>query len=148
MSSGKEYNFVWMMIYYPLVVLMLFINCFSDSDPAYIGELSKEDVIWTDDIDHEDRFLMANDCVCPSQNPSPEEKASFPSRLVYQWFDAMIWKGYKKPLEGKDLCDMNFDDKARNVVPRFDKHWEKSLRKKTKYEPSTLVFRLIYLSIQ
>lgn len=121
------------MVYYPLVVVMLFINCFSDADPSHIGEMSKDGVSWerTTSIWLE-WWVINGQMISSRQNPSPEEKASFPSRLVYQWFDAMIWKGYKKPLEGKDLVDMNFDDKAKNVVPRFDKHWEKSLQKKTK----------------
>lgn len=44
----------------------------------------------------------------------------------------MAWRGYKKPLETADLWDLNTKDKSRSVVPRFDKHWEKSLSKHAK----------------
>lgn len=64
-----------------------------------------------------------------SQNPSPEESSSFLSLITYFWFDTMAWKGYKKPLEASDLWDLNARDKSKSVVPRFDKHWENSLKK-------------------
>jgi ATP-binding cassette, subfamily C (CFTR/MRP), member 1 len=41
----------------------------------------------------------------------------------------MAWKGYKKPLETKDLWDLNDEDKSRAVVPTFDKFWSAKLRK-------------------
>ncbi len=45
MSKEEEYPFVWEMIYYPLVVAMLFINCFADKEPLYMEGESKSDVI-------------------------------------------------------------------------------------------------------
>lgn len=54
------------------------------------------------------------------------------SIVTYSWFDPLIWKGYKKPLESKNLWDLNQKDKSRAVVPRFDKHWEYSLKKAAK----------------
>ena len=43
LSHEEEYPFVWAMIYYPLVVVMFFINCFADVAPHYDGE-EKSDV--------------------------------------------------------------------------------------------------------
>ena len=43
LSHEEEYPFVWAMIYYPLVVVMFFINCFADVAPRHDGE-EKSDV--------------------------------------------------------------------------------------------------------
>jgi len=56
-------------------------------------------------------------------------KASYPSRILFTWFDVLAWTGYNRPLETKDLWNMNYDDSSREVVPVFDKHWERSLIK-------------------
>ncbi|KAL1454350.1 hypothetical protein WDU94_010619, partial [Cyamophila willieti] len=63
------------------------------------------------------------------QKPSPEYRASFPSKLIFAWFDRTAWLGYKKPLEAKDLFDLNHEDMSREVVSVFDRHWKESLRK-------------------
>jgi len=108
MSQEEEFPFVWNMIYFPLVFGMFVLNFISDAAPKYVeGEIK-------------------------SDNPSPELSASFPSRMIYHWFNALAWKGYKKPLEYPDLWNLNPRDTSRQVVPRFDYHWEKSLSKKMK----------------
>lgn len=56
-------------------------------------------------------------------------KASYPSRVLFSWFDSLAWTGYRRPLETKDLWNMNYEDSSREVVPVFDKHWERSLIK-------------------
>lgn len=44
MSNEEEYPFVWEMIYYPLVLAMIFINCFADKEPIYTEGHSKSEV--------------------------------------------------------------------------------------------------------
>jgi len=106
MSEEETFPFVWDMIYFPLVVAMLFLNFFSDKEPQYVeGEVKCD-------------------------NPSPEGAASFASLMIYHWFNPLAWKGYKRPLEFKDLWDLNPRDKSKQVVPRFDLHWEHSLSKR------------------
>lgn len=56
-------------------------------------------------------------------------KASYPSRVLFSWFNALAWTGYRRPLETSDLWNMNYEDSSREVVPIFDKHWERSLIK-------------------
>jgi hypothetical protein len=45
MDSLETYPFVWEMVYYPLVVAMLFINCFADKEPMYMEGEGKSEVI-------------------------------------------------------------------------------------------------------
>ena len=91
---------------------MLVINCFSDKEPDYVEGERK------------------------SNRSSPEESASFISRMVYQWFDGMAWKGYHNPLEMTDLWDLSKDNKARTVVDKFEKYWQKAVSKRMLSKPS------------
>lgn len=45
----------------------------------------------------------------------------------------MAWRGFRNPLETKDLWSMNPEDTCQEVVPLFDKYWEKTLQKTAKY---------------
>lgn len=44
MSKEEEFPFVWAMVYYPLVIGMLIINCFADKPPRYSHDGEKSDV--------------------------------------------------------------------------------------------------------
>ncbi len=41
----------------------------------------------------------------------------------------MAWKGYRNPLEQKDLWDMNPEDTSKEVMPLFAKYWNQSVAK-------------------
>nr|QST14985.1 ABCC1-1 protein [Diaphanosoma celebensis] len=114
MSDEEEFPFVWMMVYYPLVLLMLFLTCFAEPEPEYRYGFEK------------------------TNKPSPEEGSSFLNRMFFQWFDVMAWRGYRKPLQMEDLWDLNSRNKSRWVVPRFDKMFEKGLRKRDKKNQASI----------
>ncbi|CAH1713407.1 multidrug resistance-associated protein 1 isoform X3 [Aphis gossypii] len=101
---SEKYQLISYMVYYPLVLIQFVLNFFADSDPRLSD-------------------------YAPVEKPCPEMKASYPSRILFTWFDALAWTGYNRPLETKDLWNMNYDDSSREVVPVFDKHWERSLIK-------------------
>ncbi|XP_048522371.1 multidrug resistance-associated protein 1 isoform X2 [Dendroctonus ponderosae] len=63
------------------------------------------------------------------QNECPEDGAGFLSRMLFSWFDTLTWKGFKNPLEMKDLWDLNPADSAAEIVPIFEKHWQNTLSK-------------------
>ncbi|XP_049823783.1 multidrug resistance-associated protein 1 isoform X8 [Aethina tumida] len=92
------------MIYYPLVLAMLLLNCLADKSPKHTQYAKLE-------------------------KPCPEEGASFLSKLFFSWFDSLAWLGFKKPLEAEDLWDMNPQDSAKEVVQLFEKHWNMTLQK-------------------
>ncbi|XP_072401346.1 multidrug resistance-associated protein 1 isoform X12 [Diabrotica undecimpunctata] len=105
------YFYTSYLIYFPLVVLMFLLNCFADKAPL------------------ERKYPQ-------SKNPSPEESASFLSRLLFAWFDPLAWKGFKKPLETKDLWDINVEDSSRELVPVFEKYWSQTLKKAESASPT------------
>jgi len=77
----------------------------------------------------------------PVERPCPEQRASFLSKLFFSWFDALAWKGFRKPLEVKDLWNMNPEDTAREIVPVFDKHWNETLHKASNVPSPKASFR-------
>jgi hypothetical protein len=44
----------------------------------------------------------------------------------------MIIKGYKKPLDRKDLWSLNPSDQAKSIVPLFEEKWNKEMKKSHK----------------
>ncbi|KAJ7984782.1 hypothetical protein DPEC_G00358350 [Dallia pectoralis] len=57
-------------------------------------------------------------------NPCPETTAGFLSTVTFWWFTSMAIKGYKNPLEAKDLWSLNKKDSSEEVVPKLLREWE------------------------
>ncbi|XP_072313058.1 ATP-binding cassette sub-family C member 3 isoform X4 [Eucyclogobius newberryi] len=73
--------------------------------------------------------------VVTDPNPCPESTAGFLSTITFWWFTSLAIKGYKKPLEAKDLWSLNQRDSSINMVPKLLKEWDKELAK-TKSVPN------------
>ncbi|XP_064490303.1 multidrug resistance-associated protein 1-like isoform X2 [Ornithodoros turicata] len=101
---GQGFFFGAYMAYYPLVLVQLVLNCFSDAKPMYRQHAAP-----------------------PGGKESPESGASFLSKLLFSWIYPLIIKGYKKPLENTDLWALGRGDCTENVVPRFDKFWHREV---------------------
>ncbi|XP_041631913.1 multidrug resistance-associated protein 1 isoform X1 [Drosophila kikkawai] len=112
--SWEEYQFASFFIFFTFSCLMLILNCFADGLPRQTKYQRGE-------------------------NEIPELSASFLSRITYQWFDKMALKGYRNPLEEKDLWDLRPQDSCSEVMPIFAHHWNQNVRKnyrsKTRVEP-------------
>ncbi|RZC38992.1 multidrug resistance-associated protein 1 [Asbolus verrucosus] len=107
----SSYSYISYLIYYPIILVMLFLNCFADYPPRR-SEYPK------------------------LQNPCPEENSSFLSRLLFSWFDPLAWRGFRRPLVDSDLWDLKHEDSAAEVVPMFEKHWRKVLLKSERNSPT------------
>ncbi|OAD61579.1 Multidrug resistance-associated protein 1 [Eufriesea mexicana] len=115
-KNEVTYSFVSYMIYYPIVILLFLLNFLVDAEPKY-SEYPRV------------------------EKPCPEQRSSFPAKLFFTWFDSMAWKGFKKPLEAIDLWSMNPEDTAREIVPKFDKYWNKNLQKSNNLQNTKASFR-------
>ncbi|XP_048480556.1 multidrug resistance-associated protein 1 isoform X3 [Plutella xylostella] len=110
LHNGKEedenirYNFISYMIYFPLVVLMFVLNCFAD--------------------------LPASPTKFDNLRMCPENAAGFPSRLTFSWFDPLAITGFRKSLVESDLWALNPQDSSSEIVPKFEKFWQRTLRKR------------------
>ena len=57
-------------------------------------------------------------------NPCPKRSASFPSRILFVWFDDLIRQGWRKPLLNSDLWSLNPEDTLAEIVPPFERKLE------------------------
>lgn len=97
-NSYAEYDFWSYFIFYIVSLGVWFLNCYADRDPM------------------QTKFQE-------SQNPYPEDRASFLSRLSFTWFDSIAWTGYRRPLEKADLWDINPKDSSKEIRPLFAQYW-------------------------
>uniref|UniRef100_A0A3Q3WCA4 Uncharacterized protein n=1 Tax=Mola mola TaxID=94237 RepID=A0A3Q3WCA4_MOLML len=93
-------RFTTFYFYFGLVVCELILCCFNEKPP-----------------------LFSN--VDTDPNPCPEGTAGFLSTITFWWFTSMAIKGYKMPLEAKDLWSLNQRDSSKVMVPNLLKEWEK-----------------------
>ncbi|XP_068237783.1 multidrug resistance-associated protein 1-like isoform X4 [Palaemon carinicauda] len=100
------------MVYFPVTVIMLLLNCVGDAEPKYI---------------HYNR----------GEHPSPEPNSSFLNRVVFAWLDKLIWKGYRKPLQRKDLWNLTYENASEYVVSVWNKNYLRSRAKAEKKVAST-----------
>nr|XP_020658695.1 canalicular multispecific organic anion transporter 1 isoform X1 [Pogona vitticeps] len=60
---------------------------------------------------------------------NPEVTASVLSFLTFHWYNSMVVKGYRKPLEMDDVWDLRDADKTEKIFGTFDKHMKSGVRK-------------------
>ncbi|XP_063974580.1 multidrug resistance-associated protein 1 isoform X9 [Diachasmimorpha longicaudata] len=115
-DQEDSYARISYVIYYPVVLVLFLLNFLVDDKPKF-SEYAEVD------------------------KPCPEQSASYPSRMTFAWFDALAWRGFKKPLETSDLWSMNPEDTAMEIVPKFDKYWNKTLKKYDSNQSAKASFR-------
>uniref|UniRef100_A0A671LIK8 Canalicular multispecific organic anion transporter 2-like n=1 Tax=Sinocyclocheilus anshuiensis TaxID=1608454 RepID=A0A671LIK8_9TELE len=91
--------FTMFYIYFGLILLQLILSCFNEKPPLFSS-------------------------VVTDPNVCPETTAGFLSKMTFWWFTSMAIKGYKSPLENKDLWSLNKHDSSELVVPNLLNEWE------------------------
>ncbi|XP_047464662.1 ATP-binding cassette sub-family C member 3 isoform X2 [Mugil cephalus] len=107
---ADKLRFTTFYFYFGLILCELILCCFNEKPPLFSNAVS----------DH---------------NPCPENTAGFLSTMTFWWFTTMAIKGYKKPLEAKDLWSLNERDSSKVMVPKLLREWEKE-QAKSKSEQS------------
>uniref|UniRef100_A0A3Q2E358 ATP binding cassette subfamily C member 3 n=1 Tax=Cyprinodon variegatus TaxID=28743 RepID=A0A3Q2E358_CYPVA len=97
-------RFTTFYIYFGLILFELILCCFNEKPP-----------------------LFSN--VVTDPNPCPETTAGFLSTVTFWWFTSLAIKGYKRPLESKDLWSLNKRDSSEEMVPKLLKEWDKEQAK-------------------
>ncbi|XP_050979758.1 ATP-binding cassette sub-family C member 3 isoform X1 [Labeo rohita] len=92
-------RFTTFYIYFGLTLLQLILSCFNEKPPLF-------------------------STVVTDPNACPEITAGFISKMTFWWFTGMAIKGYKSPLENKDLWSLNKHDSSELVVPNLLNEWE------------------------
>ncbi|XP_048027587.1 ATP-binding cassette sub-family C member 3 isoform X4 [Megalobrama amblycephala] len=96
---GDKLRFTTFYIYFGLTLLELILSCFNEKPPLFSS-------------------------VATDPNVCPETTAGFLSKMTFWWFTSMAIKGYKSPLENKDLWSLNKQDSSELVVPNLLNEWE------------------------
>ncbi|KAG7491793.1 hypothetical protein MATL_G00007720 [Megalops atlanticus] len=97
-------RFTTFYLYFALILAELILSCFNERPPLFSS-------------------------VVTDPNPCPESTAGFLSTMTFWWFTSMAIKGYKKPLEHKDLWSLNKQDSSEVVVPKLLMKWEEEKAK-------------------
>lgn len=100
--TWSDYKAFSYMAYFPLVFFVFLANCFSDREQVKLLK---------------------------TKNPSPELGASFIRRVMFQFYDIFMWRGFRRTVEEEHVWDLMDDDMAQNINPDFDKYWGESLIK-------------------
>uniref|UniRef100_A0A4W5REH7 ABC-type glutathione-S-conjugate transporter n=1 Tax=Hucho hucho TaxID=62062 RepID=A0A4W5REH7_9TELE len=87
-------RFITFYLYFSLVLSQLILSCFKEKPSLF------------------------------SNNPCPQSTAGFLSTMTFWWFTSMAIKGYKNPLEAKDLWSLNKKDSSEEVVPKLLREWD------------------------
>nr|XP_042132641.1 ATP-binding cassette sub-family C member 6 isoform X1 [Peromyscus maniculatus bairdii] len=61
-------------------------------------------------------------------NPCPETEASFPSKAMFWWASGLLWRGYRKLLEPKDLWSLGRENSSEELVSQLEREWRKDCR--------------------
>ncbi|XP_066054315.1 multidrug resistance-associated protein 1 isoform X3 [Chamaea fasciata] len=101
-------------IYFVLVLVELILCCFPEQPPLFSETVN-------------------------DPNPCPEFSASFLSRITFWWISGLMIRGYRSPLEAKDLWSLNKEDKSEEVVPGLARNWAKEWSK-TKRQPVNMLY--------
>ncbi|XP_041078301.1 ATP-binding cassette sub-family C member 3-like isoform X2 [Polyodon spathula] len=96
---SDQLRFTTFYIYFGLLLFQLILSCFNEKPPLFSS-------------------------IVTDSNPCPESTAGFLSTMTFWWFTSMAVKGYKNPLEEKDLWSLNKKDTSEIVVPTLLKNWE------------------------
>ncbi|XP_067238284.1 multidrug resistance-associated protein 1 isoform X1 [Chanodichthys erythropterus] len=115
-ASVDVFKYTTFYIYYAMLLISLILACLSDQPPLFSQAVK-------------------------DLNPCPELGASFLSKITFWWITGLLVKGYKRPLEEKDLWSLNMEDKSQRVVPQLVRRWDQECNKvkrpvdKTLYSP-------------
>jgi hypothetical protein len=77
----------------------------------------------------------------------PEEDASFLSRITWWWQNGQIWRGWRHPIKYEDLARLNAVDQSRVVAPRFQRNWDRELKKSRWVKNKLRVYMYMYIYV-
>ncbi|KAH0623850.1 hypothetical protein JD844_007019, partial [Phrynosoma platyrhinos] len=60
---------------------------------------------------------------------NPEIAASILSLVTFHWYNSIVVKGYRKPLEMEDIWELKDADKTQKVLGTFEKHMKTGVKK-------------------
>ncbi|KAJ6635067.1 Multidrug resistance-associated protein 1, partial [Pseudolycoriella hygida] len=106
LTKWAKFQFIHYIIYFVLILKMLLMNCLADKEPR-----------------------TSTFVVTKVNKPSPEQRSSFLSQILFEWFTPIMRMGYRRPLTEDDIFDIKPENTSRELIPRFDKYFAQSMEK-------------------
>ena len=98
-------------VFYGLTIVQLFVHCFAEPPPA-----SKSKTVTKVESDEDSN---------PTLKPCPEQSSSFLSRITFNWFFSLAWKGFRRPLTKDDVWDLDDCNQTANLNDAFRQNWDR-----------------------
>lgn len=64
-----------------------------------------------------------------TENLCPEDKASVPSFLLYNWINNVLFLSYKGKLHDSDIPSLPVRNQSQFLISSFERHWNKEVRR-------------------
>ncbi|KAK3724345.1 hypothetical protein QZH41_010856, partial [Actinostola sp. cb2023] len=58
------------------------------------------------------------------RKPCPEDSANIFSKLTFWWLNWLIYTGFKRPLEDKDMWALRQENRCSTIIPKLDAKWQ------------------------
>ena len=58
-----------------------------------------------------------------------EMTASYPSKLLFSWFDGVMYRGWRRPLEPSDMHNLQPGDSARTISQVWRHSWHQEAKR-------------------
>ncbi|KAK8761772.1 hypothetical protein V5799_026965 [Amblyomma americanum] len=97
-----EFDFTVTVIYFPVTACQFLVSCFADTSPR--------------------RKRKPKEC--------PEGKASFLSTVIFWWFNGLITRGFREPLQLSDMWDLDKVNATKHVALQFDRFYRNQKQRK------------------
>lgn len=126
-ASGymQTYQVIYVYLEFSFHVLLFILCSFADRVPNMSQLMSSVKMYGNEAVNEFD------DSTTEQKNPQkikrkicPKETASFPSKLMFFWFDKFAYLGFRRPLTPDDLWEIRRIEKCQNLFSQFNKLWK------------------------
>lgn len=101
--------------------------------------LLKDDLLSNEMVELDDGDYKLHVDKDNAQIKSPEEKASFISRMFYMWMNPLLEVGHKRALQMSDLYPLSRQDESQGLGDTFEEMWAKEMKKEHPSVTKTII---------
>ena len=107
-------------VFYSLTVVQFLCHCFAEPPPAPRESSASNDKEEEEEDNGDDEKNKMT-----KRLPCPEESSSFLSRITFNWFFRLAWRGFRQPLTQADVWQLDDYDKASHIDEIFRSKWSR-----------------------
>eukprot|EP00005_Dracoamoeba_jomungandri_P014183 CAMPEP_0174262580 /NCGR_PEP_ID=MMETSP0439-20130205/13739_1 /TAXON_ID=0 /ORGANISM="Stereomyxa ramosa, Strain Chinc5" /LENGTH=1412 /DNA_ID=CAMNT_0015347351 /DNA_START=291 /DNA_END=4529 /DNA_ORIENTATION=- len=131
-ENDLEWEYILFFVTYGLYVVISVLGLWWNEPPTeyymeFADDLNKEKPIYKTFFEY--RRLNQESAEKDYHPPSPEKNANWISRLVFWWFNPILYYGYDNTILFEDLYDLVDQDKGAITSGKFQKYWKTEMKK-------------------